>query len=148
MATCALVAGNQRAECAGEGTVVIHAIPFAPDGDLDTVSADFRLDCSVYGVMSGSVRYGSDRPIPALDQSTGIVYPGTLLVGETGAAQAVTVTNIGTQAMTLGVAALSGEYREYDIAQDGCSGARLEVNQSCTLEVTFSPPTTDIDMPF
>ena len=67
--TCATVSLNAGRDCPGTGTVQIDEIAFTPDGDLESVAADFRLDCHVYGVMSGSIRYGTDRPMQALDQS-------------------------------------------------------------------------------
>jgi hypothetical protein len=55
-------------------------------------------------------------------------------VGTTSAAQAVTLTNTGTAALTLSSIAASGNY-----AETNTCGTSLAVNASCTISVTFKP---------
>ena len=133
---------NAGRDCPGTGTVQIDEIAFTPDGDLESVAADFRLDCHVYGVMSGSIRYGTDRPMQALDQSAETLSPGFILVGSSSPTQTVTFTNIGDQAMELGAASIGGETPgDYAIVDDSCSGETLAVDESCDIGVRFTPAT-------
>ena len=55
-------------------------------------------------------------------------------VGTTSAAQAITLTNTGTAALSISSIAASGNY-----AQTNTCGTSLAVNASCTISVTFKP---------
>jgi hypothetical protein len=55
-------------------------------------------------------------------------------VGTTSSAQAVTLKNTGTAALTLSSIAASGSY-----AQTNTCGTSLAANASCTISVTFTP---------
>ena len=59
---------------------------------------------------------------------------GDLASGSTSAAQAVTVTNPGTSAVSVSSVAVTGEFSQ----TDNCGGS-IAAGGSCTVEVTFAP---------
>ena len=60
---------------------------------------------------------------------------GDVMVGKTSAAQSVTITNTGTQTLTFSKFQTSGDYSQTNT----CTTNTLNVGQSCTVSVTFSP---------
>ncbi|MEU4537001.1 choice-of-anchor D domain-containing protein [Streptosporangium sp. NPDC023825] len=69
-----------------------------------------------------------------LSASPGSLSFGARQVGSTSPAQAVTITNTGTAAATLGTVATTGDY-----AQTRTCGTTLAAGASCTVNVTFTP---------
>ncbi|MDE3187826.1 MAG: choice-of-anchor D domain-containing protein [Acidobacteriota bacterium] len=75
--------------------------------------------------------------------TTATVSPTTLTftsqaLGTTSSAQAVTLTNTGSVALTPTSIALSGDFSE----TDNCVNATLNAGASCTVQVTFTPSQT------
>jgi hypothetical protein len=65
---------------------------------------------------------------------------GDQTVGETSAAQTVLVTNIGAQALQIGGTAVGGsDPGAFAVSADACSGRRLAFEQSCAIQVRFTP---------
>lgn len=60
---------------------------------------------------------------------------GNVTVGNTSPAQKVTITNTGTQTLTFNTFQTTGDYSETNT----CTSNTLNVGQSCTVSVTFSP---------
>jgi hypothetical protein len=60
------------------------------------------------------------------------------VAGTTSSAQSTTVTNIGGTAFTISSVVASGDYAQ----SNTCSGATLQPNGTCTINVTFSPSLT------
>jgi hypothetical protein len=137
---CASVAlGGPGNDCAGAGTFTIQDIAFTADGDLEMVDADFNLLC--FGnAMAGSIRYGSDRDVAAIDQTDDILLFGILEIGGGPDTSAVTFTNAGTVADVLGTAAVGGDSAaDYAITADTCSATTLDPGEACVIEVAFEP---------
>ena len=63
-----------------------------------------------------------------------VVFPATS-VGQTSAAQTVTVTNVGGGQLTIATVAATGEFSE----TDNCVGVTLSGAASCSVQVKFSP---------
>ena len=136
---CVVVGAKGNFCRASGGTFTVTDIAFSPEGDLEILDADFRVEC-VDTLMSGSVRYGSSRAIAALDQSRESLPFPEVKVGETSARQSISFTNIGTTSTTLGAAALDGDQpADFAITGDDCSGATLAVGASCSVGVSFTP---------
>jgi hypothetical protein len=75
---------------------------------------------------------------PVAHLSTGNLTFGIVKVGESGAAQPVTLTNIGSTALTnIGIAVAGADPN--DFSQTTNCAASLGVKASCTIEVTFKP---------
>ena len=72
--------------------------------------------------------------VPAVSLSPASLTFASQTVGTTSAAQAVTLTNTGTAALTVSSIAASGSY-----AQTNTCGTSLAANASCTISVTFKP---------
>ncbi len=60
---------------------------------------------------------------------------GNVTVGDVSAAQSVTITNTGTQTLTFSNFTANGDYAQTNT----CTSNTLNVGQSCTVSVTFSP---------
>jgi hypothetical protein len=68
---------------------------------------------------------------------------GDQTVGQRSAEQPLTITNIGAQALVFsGTFTVSQAAADYTITDNTCSGRRLAFEQSCTIEVRFTPSTT------
>ena len=136
---CATVGAMGHFCEASDGSFTVTDVAFTPDGDLEVLDADFRVEC-IDTVMSGSIRYGAARDIVALDQDAeSLLYP-EVKVGETSDEQSISFTNIGTTTTTLGDADLvGGESADFAITSDHCSGATLAVGESCDVGVSFTP---------
>ena len=60
----------------------------------------------------------------------------------TSATQTVTVTNTGSGDLVLGTIGQSNPWAAFALATDHCSGQTLRRRPACTVDVTFSPPST------
>jgi hypothetical protein len=77
---------------------------------------------------------------PALSANLPTDSFGTVYVGKTSTQQTVTVTNTGSQALTLGTVNLSGTNpAEFAKGVDTCSGKTLAPAATCTVQVAFTP---------
>jgi hypothetical protein len=136
--TCVVIASGHD-QCSGAGPFLIHEVALTPEGDVDRLSADFRLDCSIHGVMAGSIRYGSDVDIVAVDQSPERLRFGTVTLGDPPIERSVTFEAIGPAAATFGQASLIDEpATDYSITGDDCSGTTLDTGETCSITVRFS----------
>jgi hypothetical protein len=123
------------------GVFTIHDIAWRPDGDLEMVAADFRVTCFGF-VMAGSIRYGSSRPLIALDQTSDESLVVSQVVGTTSSPQAVTFTNIGDVPTALGASMLTGPNPgDFVIVADDCEGEVLDPGDSCAVATRFVPTT-------
>ena len=133
------VGADGRGACGGGGTFTIHELELVA-GDLAVLSADFRLICSSHYVMSGSVRYGNDAPIVALDPSIDKAFFGGANVGSATPEQTAAFTNSGAIATTLGNALIEGSHPgDFEITADTCSGKQLAVGDSCAVSIPAIP---------
>lgn len=72
--------------------------------------------------------------------TTATVVPGSLtfgnqVLGTTSASQPITVSNTGTNAMTVSGISITGDFGE----TDNCTGSPVAAESSCTINVIFSP---------
>ncbi|NNJ12165.1 choice-of-anchor D domain-containing protein [Chloroflexales bacterium ZM16-3] len=74
---------------------------------------------------------------PAVSLSASSLSFGSQRVGTTSAAQQITLTNNGGASLTIASIVASG-----DFARTTTCGATLAAGASCTISVTFTPPTT------
>ena len=135
-----VVVGAMGSFCeASGGSFTVTDVAYSPEGDLEVLDADFRVEC-IDTLMSGSIRYGAARDIVALDQDAeSLLYPDVTL-GDSSAERSLSFTNIGTTSTTLGDADLvGGERDDFAITSDDCSGATLGVGESCDVGVRFTP---------
>jgi Beta-propeller repeat/Cep192 domain 4/HYDIN/CFA65/VesB-like, Ig-like domain len=65
---------------------------------------------------------------------------GSGLVGQTSPSRVVTVTNVSTDASSIGQITLAGPYAgSFSIVSDACSNTSLAAGQYCQVSLTFSP---------
>lgn len=77
---------------------------------------------------------------PAAESSIAGGSFGSVTTGQGAGAQALVVTNLGAQSLTLSSAVLSGTNgADFSIAADGCAGKTLAFQQSCTITAGFTP---------
>ena len=138
-AICVTVGAAWGNNCRGSGQITIAAIDIAQDGTIETIDADFDLHC-FSGVMAGSIRYHSDRPVTAMLQTADVLAYGLTDLGQTSAAKTITFTSAGENANHLGTVTLGGtDATSFEITADTCSGATLETGESCDVSVAFKP---------
>lgn len=138
---CAVVAPASGIPCAASsGTVTITEVSFTPEGDLDTLDADFALVCGTSGGMAGSVRYGVARSFRALEHSVEQLPFDVVTLGETAPKQTIVFINTGSTSVTFGSASLNGDaVDDFAIASDTCSGKTVAVSDGCSVGITFTP---------
>jgi hypothetical protein len=135
---CVTVNAPFSYSCRAAGTFTIHDIEFTPEHDVARLDADYKLKCFDFYVVAGSIRYGSDRDAFAIDQSTDLLFLGEVNIGDPVSAGSITFTNRGTAADTLGTATMADlTGGDLTLTADDCSGATLEPNESCTVEVEY-----------
>jgi CSLREA domain-containing protein len=78
-------------------------------------------------------------PAPAVGLSATLLKFAPQWVDTTSASQTVTVTNIGSAALTIGTLTISGDFI---LHTNSCSGASLLPNETCKFSVAFSPITS------
>jgi len=77
---------------------------------------------------------------PELSISPALLDFKQVLVGQASSPQNVTVTNNGSNSLTLGTIALTGaNTTDFVIASNACSGTSLAPNQTCSVPLTFKP---------
>jgi hypothetical protein len=143
---CADVVTTTSTRCGGtrSGSFTINSIEYYDSGDVRSADVDFRIICRVDLVMAGSLRYGLDDEVPALDQSADAFQFARQNVGTSSSEQKASFTNIGTGDVVLGSAvigdfAVSSTPDDFEITTDTCSGETLEPTQACQVGVTFTP---------
>lgn len=148
---CADLVTVNWSSCRGThaGWFEINSITFWPEGDsgtedLRSVDVDFSILCRTSWVMAGTVLYGVERPLVALDQSAvNMTFDERRHVGTTSVEQLVTFTNIGDVPVEFGIAAVTGidptAADDYDISRDECSDTELPVGEICQVGLTFTP---------
>jgi hypothetical protein len=138
----ALVASGSAYCWATGGEYTVNNITLESGPDVSDIDVDFRLLCHSH-VMAGSVRYASERAIPAVDPSADSLAFGAVDLGAYDT-RTVTFTNIGDVPLDLGAAQIgaAASYSapgDYTIADDQCSNSSLDVGSSCDLSMEFAP---------
>jgi len=134
---------SQTNDC---GSVVIA-------GDFCTISVTFSPNST--GAVVGSLTVVDDAsgsPHVVTLNGTGVgpgaivsVAPssllfGNLVVGSTSQPQTVTVTNTGTEALVISTVTIVGlDAGEYDIINNNCNGATVQIGNTCSFQVVFAP---------
>lgn len=133
----AIVVGRDGS-CYGAGEFVIHEVVLDLSGDVRVLDADFVLTC-FNATMGGAIRYGTTRPLSALDQTADRLFSGLVPIGDRASIQSVNMTNVGTVPATLGTARLEGATGDFVIEIDGCGGRTLAVGATCVIDTAFVP---------
>lgn len=92
-------------------------------------------------LAAGAGAYFYFRPTPATPafDTPGLEWREQR-VGGAADPQVVTVTNAGERPMRLDTVAIAGEHPEdFEVVREACTGAVQQPNESCTLEIRFTP---------
>ncbi|MGD9583164.1 MAG: IPTL-CTERM sorting domain-containing protein, partial [Lysobacterales bacterium] len=132
------------------------AVPFAVAA-AGSCTLDYTFSPTATGAANQLITLTSDAP-PASDnqfslQGSGVapgigISPaslafGNVLVGQTSAAQTVTLSNTGTANLTLGTLALSGaNAADFALSADTCTAQVIVPAASCTFDVSLTPAAT------
>ena len=121
------------------GTLTIHELSLATDPMV--IAASYQVYCDAAPTpVSGELRFNSTVGYTAASVSPSALHFGSILVGDVSAPQTVTISNAGTQSLTLGSAAITGTNAgDFGLGSDACSGATLAAGASCSTSVTFAP---------
>jgi uncharacterized repeat protein (TIGR01451 family) len=85
--------------------------------------------------------FSSSSTLPEINVIPATIDFGTVFVGITSPAQAVTIQNLGDVSLSLSGIALSGsDASQFAISSNNC-GATLSAGASCTVQLTFTPTT-------
>ncbi len=77
---------------------------------------------------------------PELAIAPGTLDFGSVMVGSAGAAQTVTVTNVGADSVAIAQATAAGPNgADFPLSADACSNTTLAAGQRCTVSVAFKP---------
>jgi len=72
---------------------------------------------------------------PGVELNPSTLVAASQLVGTSGAAQPVTITNSGSSSLTVNSVTAAGDFTE----TDNCTAVAIAVAANCTVQVTFSP---------
>jgi len=128
-----LASGSTCTGAVTEGAMCTVNVTFAPqaagvrNGSVEIVDGGGN-------VLATTLIYGTGVPVGFAQLSASLLDFGTIPFGSTDTLQ-LTITNIGTASFTL-ASSINGQ--SYTIAGGTC-GASLAPNNSCTLQVEFSP---------
>jgi Beta-propeller repeat/Abnormal spindle-like microcephaly-assoc'd, ASPM-SPD-2-Hydin len=129
--SCGTLAAN--ASC----TISVRFTPTLVGTESATVSVtDDAANSPQTASLSGTGQSSGGGPSDKLSPSS--LTFGTQLVGTSSVSQIVTLTNVGSGALTISKLAISGDFK-----QTSTCGSSLAAGASCTMTVTFSPTTTN-----
>ena len=122
------------------------SVRFAPVGDGPASSTLRVFDDAAGSPQSVALGgTGGPPPAPALTAAPASVGFANQRTGTTSAAQAVTVTNSGSAALTIASTAIGGPNPgDFSITADGCGGHTIAPGATCTTSVAFRPATNAI----
>jgi len=114
------------------------------DGLGDLIVGAFGADPNGNSASGSSyVVFGRAAGAPVLGISPASLTFGTILVGQTSAAQTLTLSNTGSANLTVGTLALSGaNAADFALGADTCSSQTLAPAANCMVAVTLTPAAT------
>jgi hypothetical protein len=123
------------------GAFTVHEISVDDVGVLTQFAATYEQHCEggPYALF-GELRYNSSLGFrAAVATPNRLTFPDTE-VGSTSAPQDVMITNEGTEGLTMGAAAVGGDYpADFSIVADGCSNTSVVPGDGCSMSIAFEP---------
>jgi hypothetical protein len=131
------------------GSFTIHELGMT-ETDLLSLSATFRYRCEegspvvdparTPGWVYGEVRYNATEGYRAASTAPATLDFGTHEVGQESGARDVTVTSLGSSAVTFGAASIVGQDESaFSLVSNGCQGRTLQRAEQCTVSVSATP---------
>ncbi len=134
------VTSNCGSQLAGGGSCTL-AVVFAPDATGPSVGL-VTVESSAAGSPDGIDLSGKGILLELTTDPAGIVF-GNVAVGDVSRTEQIQVLNTGSGRVTVGAVELAGENpADFHLTTDYCSGNAIEVDQSCWIEVAFTPHAT------
>jgi hypothetical protein len=144
--------GSGCSESTGTLTILEVSLGVSDVNFFAATYADKTCDASTY-LAFGELRYHSSFDFRAASTTPPSLDFGTQPVARSSGPITVTVSNDGSEGLTLGTAGLSGSGAAMFAAEnDTCSSAMLAPASTCTIDVTFHPDsagatTAQLDLP-
>jgi len=92
-------------------------------------------------IQSVSLQGSGTAPVVTLAPNTGFTFPITT-VGQTSAAQVLTLSNTGNATLTLSAAITGAASADFTLTSASTCGASLAAGKNCTFTLAFAPQTT------
>ena len=135
-AACASPCGSLDQTNTASGSPTTYTAPAnLPNNSAVTLTADSMSNASNTAAASITLTTGTVKVVPFS------VDFGRVLEKQTSSAQVVTLTNMGTSALSITSIAVTGANAS-DYSQQSTCGASVGVGISCTISVTFTPTST------
>ncbi len=138
-------AGGTCATTVGTGlscTILVNFTPTASGTRTGTLSISHNNTLTPVVIALSGTGAGAAAPAPVASISPTSLTLASTAVGNTSAAQSVTVSNTGTAALTLTAITLSNT-ADYIISGGTCAaGGSVAAGANCTISVAFKPATT------
>ena len=123
----------------GAGSRCSVSVRFAPKTSPGTLEASLDIRSNaISGPSSVSLSGQATTPPPVLQLSATSVAFGSVGTSTTSGPRTIVVSNLGKGTLNVGTVALSNGGFGFNFS-NGCSGAQLVQNGSCTIGVTFTP---------
>jgi Abnormal spindle-like microcephaly-assoc'd, ASPM-SPD-2-Hydin len=123
---------------ANSGNSCTVQVQFQPQA-VGSLSADVQIAYSSGSTEEVSNVTGTGTGSPTADPSPASKAFGSVLVGNSSAAQTFTLTNNGTSTLNVTSASISTGSANYVISNNGCSNATVGVGNHCSVDVAFRP---------
>jgi hypothetical protein len=128
---------QKDAECSVSGTLTIAELAYTADFQVATMSARFSGSCTGVSSVYGEIRVKSTQPYAALSIDTPRVDLGRVELGTAPRNVRVTMKNVGTTDLVVGIKPLPADPTW--TFRDDFSCQQLVPGQSCSVVVTFTP---------
>lgn len=116
-------------------------LKFAPSGAHGTKSASLSIGSNDAHSPTTLTLVGQATAPIISTSSTSLTLDPTL-IGQTSAAQALTVTNTGDAPLLIGTLVTDGANAAEFVVSENCSGRSLDPNTTCVIDVTEKPAST------
>jgi len=132
-----VLCANENGTCNFTGTRLVR---YGANGSYNYGTFTDSVACTndVFGdPLYGTAKYCWYEALPAVTLNPSPFDFGGVEVGTTSGAQSFTLTNSGDSDLIVGSLGISGDFA---LANDLCSAQTITPGNSCTFDVTFTPP--------
>ena len=135
--------GYDGRSCGEDGTITVQSVGRDDAGKITSLA----LWYSVTGCFWGELRWQSpDGYVDGLEDQTSLSFPSTGL-GLQSAAQTVTFTSVGSDALKPGALTIEGAAAgSFVVSANGCTGKTLTYGQACSVSV-YTEPQVEGELP-
>ena len=134
---------------AGAMALLLSAFPDLTVSDIELALGQSALDLGLcgpdndygYGLLDVMKTYQLlENPVPDISACPPSNQFDTIKEGSLSSPQLFTVTNKGIRDLVIGVVSMTGQHaNDFTVQRDGCSFATVAPDESCMVQVAFSP---------